>query len=405
MVSNQSPTIRTKRLRNKFFKEIDRRAFLRCFSAGLVASQLPGVAKASDSAAPPKNPNEQPKIIWVMLRGGLDSIHTVVPADDPDLMKQREILAKPIMDKLLPLDKGFGLHPELGFLHELYRAKQMSPVVAVASPYRSRSHFDAQDMLESGLLSIDYESGWLSRAMRAANGKSGLALARSLPISMRGSALSNTWYPDTLSPPGNDLYERLLGLYQVSDDNLYWRLLDGLDTREKVGIQAKGRKTRVENLMSACGKLMAQDKSPDCAMLEMGGWDTHNNQENRLSTQFKQLNHGLTVLKRELGASWKNTIIVVASEFGRTVKNNGTRGTDHGTASTMLLLGGALKGGEVLGQWPGLSNNSLYEGRDLQPTSDIRSWMATLLSQHWHLNNKQLASVFPEVNMSARRLV
>ncbi|TQV68195.1 DUF1501 domain-containing protein [Exilibacterium tricleocarpae] len=365
-----------------------RRGFVKLAGSGLALWQLPALGLAATKAPAPR-----PKIVWLLLRGGLDSLHAVVPAFDAGLMQQRRSLAEPLVDKLLPLERGFGLHPDLKFLHGLYVKRQLAPVVAVATPYRSRSHFEGQDVLESGLAPADHDSGWLARALSAYRGE-GLAIARSLPIALRGEAAASTWYPDHLPGADSDLYARLLKLYE-NDVRLHQRLQEALETRAKVGDLAGRRRPRLQHLAKACATLLAAPGGPDCAMLEMGGWDTHNNQPGRLSQQFGQLDAGLQILCEHLGQTWQQTLVVIATEFGRTVKNNGTRGTDHGTASALLLAGGALRGGRVLGEWPGLGEKDLYEGRDLMPTSDMRAWTAALLQQHWQIPQTQLAAVFP----------
>jgi uncharacterized protein (DUF1501 family) len=140
-------------------------------------------------------------------------------------------------------------------------------------------------------------------------------------------------------------------------------------------------------------------------MLEMSGWDTHQNQIGRLDRQFQQLDEGIAALRKNLAEQWDQTVVVVTTEFGRTVAENGTRGTDHGTASAMFIAGGAVAGGRVRGRWPGLAVSKLYEGRDLMPTSDTRQWIRAILSQHWKLNSAQLEYVFPTVKTMGAQLI
>ena len=344
------------------------------------------------------------KIIWVVLRGAMDSLHAVVPIGDPDLFTHRKTLVQPIADQLLPLNKYFGLHPSFTHMHQWYQQGQMLPIVAVASPYRSRSHFDAQDMLESGLTITDHESGWLARAFAHYQGEA-LAISRSLPISMRGTKTVRTWYPSALPDVEQDLYDRLASLY-ANDAIFSARLKEGLETKNMLSMEGNNKKNpKFLHLAKNCGELLANNRNANCAMLEMGGWDTHNAQVNRLKRQFTELDNSLKALRDKLGSEWNNTVVIVATEFGRTVKVNGTKGTDHGTASAMFMAGGAVAGGKVLGQWPGLSQDKLYQQRDLQPTSDIRQWLATLLQQHWHLSTHQLNSIFPKVGLSKQRLI
>ncbi|WP_216638571.1 DUF1501 domain-containing protein [Endozoicomonas arenosclerae] len=319
-----------------------RREMIKLLGTGLALSPL------SLYGAVPNTSADNKKLVWVVLRGAMDSLHAVMPTSDPHFLSHREKLAAPILDKALPLDRGFVLHPELSQLHQWYLQQNLSPVVAVASPYRSRSHFDAQDTLESGMPRFQHDSGWLGRALNVQN-KSGLAVANSLPLSMRGSNQATTWYPSRFKEANEEFYDQLMSLYH-EDPALLDSLKQGLKTRALA--QDNMGKKRAANFIAqarAAGKLLSGEQSPDAIMLEMGGWDTHDNQANRLNRQLKQLNTGLTELQKSLGDTWKNTVVVIATEFGRTVKVNGTGGTDHGTASTLILAGGAFKGGKVLG--------------------------------------------------------
>ena len=342
------------------------------------------------------------RFVWINLRGAMDGLHAVVPVFDPALRDQREALVAPLEQGLLTLDNGFALHPELKTLHAWYREKSFAPVVAVASPYRERSHFVAQDVLESGLLPADEDSGWLARALRyrGVAGADAMAIAQSVPVVLRGKEDARTWYPSALPPADEDLYQRLLALY-ADDAQLHARLQEGLATRAGLEMDAmpdaQARRPRLAMLARACGEMLAENPSLTGVALEMGGWDTHNQQLGRLVQQFKQLDEGLAALRTALGAAWSNTVVAVGTEFGRTVAVNGTGGTDHGTASVMFLAGGALAGGRVLGDWPGLGRAELREQRDLRPTSDIREWLAGALGLAWGLDDAQLGSVFTGV--------
>ncbi|MGI9281795.1 MAG: DUF1501 domain-containing protein [Endozoicomonas sp.] len=380
-----------------------RRELIKILGTGLALSPI------SLYGALPSTSSDR-KLVWIVLRGAMDSLHAVIPASDPHLLKQRGALTEPLLDKALPIDRGFALHPELTALHQWYQQKQMTPVVAVASPYRSRSHFDGQDILESGLSTFQHDSGWLGRALDIRD-TSGLAVANSLPLSLRGSEHSTTWYPSRFKEANEDFYEQLLSLYE-EDPALLATLQQGLKTRAMA--EDSMSKKRAGNFVAqarAAGKLLSGEQAPDAVMLEMGGRDTHDNQAARLNRQFKQLNSGLAELQKNLGDQWHNTAIIIATEFGRTVKVNGTGGTDHGTASTPIMAGGAINGGKVQGEWPGLSDDDLYQGRDLQPTSDIRSWIASVLEQHWLMSDSALSRVFPDtptlptdlISLSTRR--
>lgn len=389
---------------------VNRRQIVKLGAAGWVLSQAPAVALAKTTSNASSLPT--PKLVWVVLRGAMDSLHAVIPSSDPHLMQHRAALVNAVSDTALPLNKHFSLHPELKTLHKWYQQKQMAPVVAVASSYRARSHFDAQDQLESGLTTTDHNDGWLARAFEQYQNKleqnqsEAIAIARSVPLSLRGvsrsasnTATVKTLYPSVLPDADADLYERLEYLYRDKPE-LQARLQAGLNARDMLSDESKkSKQPKFPQLAKMCGELLAQREYASCAMLEMGGWDTHNAQASRLNRQFKALDTGLAALKTGLGEAWDNTLVVIATEFGRTVAMNGTGGTDHGTGSALLLAGGKLNGGSVLGQWPGLAPEQLYQGRDLQPTSDIRNWLAALLQQHWQLNAGDIAKVFPELEV------
>lgn len=344
------------------------------------------------------------KVVWVFLRGALDGMHTVLPTGDPNFETLRGPLLANIKDRLLPLKNGFSLHPQLPFLHSLYQQQEMSAVVAVANAYRERSHFDAQDQMESGLDQTSYKSGWLGRAMEQYSGQ-GLAIARSIPLGLRNEKINaDTWYPSAFPEADESLLSQLQQLY-MHDPKLHTSFESMLIQKANPAMQMQEKKRAdFAYLAKQCGLLLAQNNTMQCAMLEMGGWDTHNNQAGRLARQFTLLDKGLQALKDSLQAEWINTLVVITTEFGRTALVNGTLGTDHGTASTMLMAGGALasfpariKGANVFGKWPGLASHQLYEQRDLMPTSDIRYWLSEALKAHWQLNSMQLQRVFPDI--------
>lgn len=338
----------------------------------------------------------QKKLVWVVLRGALDSLHTVVPTFETVLKDYRPNLYNKFNSPLLPLDGKFALHPALKNLHQWYQEKQFAPVVAVSSGYQERSHFDGQDFLESGKGEIDHDTGWLARAIDVQQ-KQALAVSYSVPISLRSSRAVQTWYPNNLKDSKEDIYAQLARLYKYNDD-FSMALEKGLDVKEMAGTEKKNRNQgKFKELAKACGNLLKGNEN-DCAMLEVGGWDTHNNQATRLTRQLTELDQGLAALKESLAEQWQNTVVIVATEFGRTVKENGTLGTDHGTGSALFIAGGSVKGGQVLGNWPGLAEKQLYQGRDLMPTTNSFTWMASVLKHHWQFNDKDIAKVFPQIN-------
>ncbi|MFT5294320.1 MAG: hypothetical protein ACI9YH_000326 [Colwellia sp.] len=374
---------------------LSRRKFVKMTGASLAILSFPMTAAFAKETA--KKTKNNPKIVWVMLRGALDSLHTIVPTFEPQYKKLRPKLSSSFKAPLLPLDGGFSLHPALKNLHQWYQEKSLLPIVAVSSGYSKRSHFDGQDFLESGKSEIDHDSGWLARAISVKN-KRALAVSRSTPISLRSSDQVNTWYPSKLKNADEDIYSALTKLYQY-DDVLKEKLEKGLEVKGLVGKGRKNNKRQGQfiELSKACATLMVEKEGTDCAMLELSGWDTHNNQGNRLEQKLTELDKGLAELKAGLGDEWQNTVVIIGTEFGRTAKENGTGGTDHGTGSALFLAGGAVNGGKIKGRWPGLNTEQLFEQRDLMPTSNSFSWFANVLSQHWQFNDQELAHVFPKV--------
>lgn len=380
-----------------------RRDFLKALAASLIVYQQPLLAMSDPTKT-------QPKVVWIMLRGALDALHTVVPTFEPTLVKLRPTLYPSIVNDLQLLtqnntmQQGYALHPALKNLHQWYQQKQLLPIVAVSSGYQKRSHFEAQDYLESALKVPDLDNGWLARALALKN-KQAIAVAQSTPISLRGSNQhSKTWYPSRLPDATQQTYQALQHLYQ-GNPKLSARLEEGLNMEALLSDQKMQKKQRGNfiGLSKSCGQLLSQP-TVDCAMLTLGGWDTHKNQAGLLQRQLGLLDKGLQALKTELAEQWDNTLVIVATEFGRTVKENGTRGTDHGTGSALFLAGGKIDGGQVLGEWPGLKQEQLFQGRDLKATSHHFDWIAASLQQHWNLTDQQVQQVFPTAQVYQGRL-
>lgn len=372
---------------------MQRRDFIQSTLASLVLLKATPLSAAQMAGQHQKS---NKKVVWILLRGAMDSLQSIVPMFDPDLMTHRASLVKPIANELQPLSKGYALHPEFKHLHEWYQQKQFCPVVAVASGYRARSHFDAQDQMESGLNITNHESGWMARALNAYHGE-GYAITRALPIALRGNFKSQTWFPSNFAEANDDLLERLADLYQDDPDMSQW-LSRGIETQEGLSMSDKGSpRPNFDFLAKRCGELLLAQSDINCAMLEMNGWDTHNAQVSRSKRQIRKLDKGLQTLKNTLGDAWNDTLVLVSTEFGRTVRVNGTNGTDHGTASALMIAGGMVKGGKVHGKWPGLKEANLHQNRDLLPTTDIRSWIGAAVQQHWGLSDQQISKVFPDV--------
>ncbi len=342
------------------------------------------------------------RLVVVLLRGGLDGLAAVPPVGDADYVSARRGLA--LEDGVGELDGFFGLHPALAGLLPLWQAGALLPVQAVATPYRSRSHFDGQDVLEAGTTAPQLRrDGWLNRALVAA-GTEAIAVAQAVPLILRGAAEVGSVAPGGRAPREQDLAADLQSVY-AGDPLFRDALRAGLEGRamvaEAVGEPERGRRRQgaAPVVGRLAGVLLAELGGPRVAVVELGGWDTHANQgleEGRLANGLGNLADGLLALKEGLGAAWSQTAVCVVSEFGRTVARNGTRGTDHGTGGAALLLGGAIQGGRVLADWPGLAPAQLHEGRDLRPTTDLRAVLGGLLRDHLGLPIAALRrDVFP----------
>ena len=350
------------------------------------------------------------RLVVVLLRGALDGMAAVVPYGDPDLAALRPGLVGSGSGGSGPgqpggaLDLGgfFGLHPALAGLHGLYGAGQMLAVHAVAGPTRSRSHFDAQDCLESGA-DRRMDSGWLNRAVMAIPGRhpGALAVGVQVPLLLRGPAAVGTYAPPASAAPAPELLARIADL--VHEDPLLGpAVAEGLrdrgfshDTLMGMEKPAAGGNPFAA-LAGAAGRLLAAADGPRVAAMEVGGWDTHANQAGRLVGPLRALDAGLLALRDGLGAAaWAQTAVLVMTEFGRTARVNGTGGTDHGTGGAAFVLGGAVAGGRVLADWPGLGAGRLHEDRDLAPTADLRAVAAGLLTGHLGVPAAALAGVFP----------
>jgi len=351
------------------------------------------------------------RFVFVILRGGLDGLSAVPALGDPEFAPARGALAQ-FGAPPLALDATFALHPNLGALHAMYGRGELAVVHAVGLPYRERSHFDAQQVLESGgARPYELSTGWLGRAL-VASGSKGLALNTTVPLVLRGRADVDTWAPSVLPDPSADLVARLERMY-AGDPALATALERARQLRADspmatqdaapAGMAASGpRPGAFVTLSRRAAEFLAQANGPQAAVLEIGGWDTHANQTNPngpLAAGLRQLDLGLAALRAGLAAdgAWQRTAVVVVSEFGREVAVNGTLGTDHGTGGVAFLLGGAVQGGRVVADWPGLAKGQRYEGRDLRITTDLRAVLKGVLGDHLKIASRSLdAEVFPD---------
>jgi uncharacterized protein (DUF1501 family) len=382
-----------------------RRALLLGGASFAAWAYLPKFARAADG--------RDPRLIVVILRGALDGLATVAPVGDPDYAGLHGSIAlTPDGPHAAPmLDSFFALHPSMPEFARMYREKHAAVIHAVATSYRDRSHFDGQDVLESGFAGPGrVQSGWLNRALEALpKGErvmSALAVGPTTPLVLRGAAPTVGWAPVALPQAGDDTATRLIELYQHRDPALASALRQGLQL-EKVALGDDMKPKPGANGAAAmrlvargAAKLMVADDGPRIAALAFDGWDTHANEGGpvgRLAQLLSGLDGALAEFESGLAARWRDTVVVVATEFGRTVRINGTEGTDHGTGTIALLAGGAVKGGRVISDWPSLKPASLYQGRDLLPTTDLRAVIKGVLRDQFALSERVLAeSVFPD---------
>jgi len=382
------------------------------------------------------NASTDSRFVFVMLRGALDGLSAVPPVGDPEYSSLRGqiALAKSGEGAALPLEGPFGLHPALKFLHESYAAKELAVLHAVASPYRERSHFDAQNVLESGdPRPHGSTSGCINRALTALPAgkarEAGVALGANVPLAMRGPAEVASWSPTKIAALDEATLARITDLY-ARDPLLSQRLADALESDaianeaqtaadaesqdtamamtgtkpdsvvERDAKEKRNYNARYAETARAAAGFLKRDDGPRVAMFDTTGWDTHANEggaQGQLALRLRGLDAAMAALKETLGPVWRHTVVLVATEFGRTAAINGTRGTDHGTGAAAFLLGGAVAGGRVLADWPGLARASLLDSRDLKPTRDLRTVMKGVLRDHLDVPAAALdGQVFPD---------
>jgi uncharacterized protein (DUF1501 family) len=376
----------------------NRRSFLATGLSGLSLSMLGGTASFAQTGG------STGKFVFVILRGAMDGLSAVVPYADPNYRSLRGAIALDGpggVNGTLPLTQGFGLHPSLRGLHGLWVDKQMSFMHGAASAYRDRSHFDGQDVLESGAGRVyGAQSGWLNRAIALLpNGpsKEGIGIGRTIPLVLKGSAKSGSWAPAIAEQSDIDTLNRLMDLY-ASDSILGPALAMAIETDKTAAgtMMASAAQTgggrgalSYTPLTQAAARILTAPGGPAACALSFDGWDTHANQgaaQGQLANRLAQLDAAIMALKTGLGPTWASTTIVIATEFGRTARVNGTNGTDHGTGSAAFILGGAVKGQTMIGDWPGLGR--LYQDRDLIPANDVRTLFTLGLTNAWGLETE-----------------
>ncbi|MDX1781581.1 MAG: DUF1501 domain-containing protein [Thalassovita sp.] len=376
----------------------DRRSFLQRSSAGL----LTALAGSNAVFADVETDN---RLVFILLRGGLDGLHALPPYADRNYQRLRPTLALSMADKVVDIDGYFGLHPALAPLKPLYTAGELLFVPAAATRYRSRLHFEGQNLLENGSgTPYGARDGWLNRAIQGFGGEDrrfGLALGPTVPLILKGDAEIQTWDMMEPTPPGADFLYRLGQMYQ--SDPLFRDALQETQGEFKPSpdrLELPNSPTQSENFdlaAQATAELLARHDGPRIAVMELQGWDTHYDQARRLHTPLAQLAQGILTLKDGLGQRvWRKTTVVVVSEFGRTVAENETQGTDHGTGGLLIMAGGAVRGGRIVGKWPGLGEQDLFEGRSLTPENDCESMFKSVLIYHLDLDRHFVENkVFP----------
>lgn len=342
------------------------------------------------------------RFVFVLLRGGLDGLAAVVPYGDPDYAALRGGFSYQ-ESELAVLSGLFGLAPGLSPLHEFWDRGELVAIHAMAIPYRTRSHFDGQAILETGLdKPVGSSDGWLNRLLQGLSGeRSGVAIASGMPRSMTGPFSVQTWSPTDLGAVEDEYLQRLGALYRA-DPVLHGRFEAALQQKDLVGEEpmagGNARRGGITPLMQATARIMRPATGPNIAAVEFSGWDTHANQGlagGALDRLLGQLADGLVAFRTAMGDAWRDTTVVVMTEFGRTARPNGTRGTDHGTAGAGFILGPHVAKSTVLADWPGLSGRALFEGRDLQPTLDTRAVLKGAIAGTFDLTAAQADRVFP----------
>ncbi|OYW46532.1 MAG: hypothetical protein B7Z08_06965 [Sphingomonadales bacterium 32-68-7] len=369
---------------------IDRRQIL-IGGAALGAATLFVPSLAAAQATGPK------RLLFVLLRGAADGLGLLAPVGDPDFERQRGVLAEDFAGA--PKIGGmFAFHPGLERTAAMFASGEALVAHAVASSYRERSHFDAQNLLETGGASAHaLRDGWLNRLLGQLGTPrpTGLAIAPAIPLALRGALPVTNFAPSPLPDAAAPLLARVGELY-AGDDQLHALWQQALATRAMAGDSAGGNLRNAEVAGTLAASLMSGPGGAGIAMLDLDGWDTHANQRGALARQLRQLDALLGAYRSGMGEAWGDTLVLVATEFGRTVRLNGTGGTDHGTAGAALVLGGAVRGGRVIADWPGLADAALHDGRDLRPTGSLEAVLAGAAAAHFALDPAPtMAALFP----------
>lgn len=370
---------------------IDRRALIRNGALALSLMTVPRMAFARTAG--------DKRFVFIIQRGAADGLNIVAPIGDSSLRAARAALVDDI-GAPLKLDAMFALHPALAQAGALYASGEALFGHALATANRDRSHFDAQNILETGGARAYAESsGWMNRmlGLLPADGAKALAVAQAVPMALRGERPVTSYAPTALPGASADLLTRVSGLYE-GDAQLHALWEQAMQTRALTDDIASGNGRNGKATGDLAARLLAPADGARVMMIETGGWDTHSGQKARLGQQLGGLDAMIGAIKAGLGPAWADTLILVATEFGRTVAANGTGGTDHGTAAAAMLFGGGVKGGNVIADWPGLRAADLLDGRDLKPTMALESFVAGAVSAHFGLDPALVArTLYPAV--------
>lgn len=337
------------------------------------------------------------RLLFVLQRGAADGLATLAPTGDPDFARLRG----PMLDDYADAPQVgdfFKLHPAYAQVASIAGRKQALFVHATASSYRERSHFEGQNLIESGgPKAYEVRDGWLNRLVGLMEGKEprALALSASVPLALQGPARVSSYAPSALPEAGQDLLQRVAALYE-SDPQLAQLLADAVSTREMAGDTGMRNLRNAEQTGALAASLMQGPQGVQIMMVESTGWDSHAGQQVQFGSAARRLDAMLGAFRNAMAGEWDDTLVLVVTEFGRTVALNGSRGTDHGTASALMLLGGKVAGGRVMADWPGLRQNDLYEARDLRPTIATEAVIAGAVAGHFGLDPaRAMSTLFP----------
>lgn len=347
---------------------ISRRNFLQTTAGSAFLLGFPELSRAL-------NNTENRRLLVILLRGGMDGITAVPPIGDKELKSIRSSI---YIENSLALNDFFSLHPSMTFFHSAYKDNKAAIVHATSFPYKGRSHFDGQNVMESGVDQPNsVNSGWLGRAMGVADLGS-LAFSLPIPLILRGNLNSTNHYPTELIGVSDKVYESIFQNWSLNDELKI--MADKLDLKRSMGSMRRSPGA----LVSFATDQLALDHGPRVGIIDLVGFDTHAEQGNgsgKHAEMLSQLDNLMKQFKFKMQDKWEDSLIITVTEFGRTAKENGTKGTDHGWASCMFLSGGLVNKGKVVSDWPGLKSSSLYEGRDLKLTIDARDIYSEVVSK------------------------